>query len=245
MPDSAGTFVASVIAGAEDKCPGLAPGARLHVHRVFTSSKLSYTSWFLDAFNYVLHSGIDVLNLSIGGPDYLDAPFTDKVRELSAAGVIFVSAAGNDGPLWGTLNNPADQADVIGVGGIDFADRLARFSSRGMTTHELPGGYGRPKPDVLAYGKGVQGESTTLRSRARPDERATTMAHATHVGIIASPPLTRAPTRSACGGFRFTHLWRLSTAVGHERRLARGHRRRRAARVGRARPRPRRHAGAH
>ena len=33
-----------------------------------------------------------------------------------------------------TLNNPADQMDVIGVGGINFEDQIARFSSRGMTT---------------------------------------------------------------------------------------------------------------
>lgn len=36
--------------------------------------------------------------------------------------------------LTSTLNNPADQMDVIGVGGIDFEDNIARFSSRGMTT---------------------------------------------------------------------------------------------------------------
>ncbi len=45
-----------------------------------------------------------------------------------------VSAIGNDGPLYGTLNNPADMMDVIGVGGINFEDEIARFSSRGMTT---------------------------------------------------------------------------------------------------------------
>ena len=45
-----------------------------------------------------------------------------------------VSAIGNDGPLYGTLNNPADMMDVIGVGGINFQDEVARFSSRGMTT---------------------------------------------------------------------------------------------------------------
>lgn len=37
-------------------------------------------------------------------------------------------------PQFSTLNNPADQMDVIGVGGIDFEDNIARFSSRGMTT---------------------------------------------------------------------------------------------------------------
>lgn len=39
-----------------------------------------------------------------------------------------------------TLNNPADQMDVIGVGGINFEDQIAKFSSRGMTTWELPQG---------------------------------------------------------------------------------------------------------
>ncbi len=68
-----------------------------------------------------------------------------------------ISAIGNDGPLYGTLNNPADQNDVIGVGGIDEWDNLAGFSSRGMSTWELPTGYGRVKPDVVAYGKDVHG----------------------------------------------------------------------------------------
>ena len=47
--------------------------------------------------------------------------------------------------------------DVIGVGGVDFAEKLAGFSSRGMTTWELPLGYGRVKPDLVAYGQSVQG----------------------------------------------------------------------------------------
>jgi membrane-bound transcription factor site-1 protease len=78
---------------------------------------------------------------------------------MSANGIIVVSAIGNDGPLWGTLNNPADQPDVIGVGGIDYAGAMAAFSSRGMTTWELPLGYGRVKPDIVAYGKDVSGSS--------------------------------------------------------------------------------------
>lgn len=70
-----------------------------------------------------------------------------------------VSAIGNDGPNWGTLNNPADMADVVGVGGIDYSDNIAPFSSRGVTTWELPGGAGRIKPDVVAFGKDVQGSA--------------------------------------------------------------------------------------
>ncbi|RMX56596.1 hypothetical protein pdam_00002452 [Pocillopora damicornis] len=153
-----GTFVAGVVASSRE-CLGFAPDAELHIFRVFTNSQVSYTSWFLDAFNYAILKKVNVLNLSIGGPDFMDQPFVDKVWELTANGVVMVSAIGNDGPLYGTLNNPADQMDVIGVGGINFEDHIARFSSRGMTTWELPGGYGRVKPDVVTYGSGVRGSS--------------------------------------------------------------------------------------
>lgn len=153
-----GTFVAGVIASSSE-CLGFAPDADLYVFRVFTNSQVSYTSWFLDAFNYAILKRINILNLSIGGPDFLDQPFVDKVWELTANGVVMVSAIGNDGPLYGTLNNPADMMDVIGVGGINFENEIARFSSRGMTTWELPEGYGRVKPDIVSYGSGVRGSA--------------------------------------------------------------------------------------
>ncbi len=70
---------------------------------------------------------------------------TLQVWEITSTGILMVSAIGNDGPLYGTLNNPADQNDVIGVGGVDYADQIASFSSRGMSTWELPIGYGRAK----------------------------------------------------------------------------------------------------
>lgn len=135
-----GTFVAGVIASSKE-CLGFAPDSELYIFRVFTNNQVSYTSWFLDAFNYAILKKVNVLNLSIGGPDFKDHPFVDKVWELTANRVIMVSAIGNDGPLYGTLNNPADQMDVIGVGGINFEDQIAKFSSRGMTTWELPQGY--------------------------------------------------------------------------------------------------------
>ena len=47
---------------------------------------------------------------------------------MTANGVIMISAIGNDGPLYGTLNNPADQMDVIGVGGINFDDQVLEIT---------------------------------------------------------------------------------------------------------------------
>jgi len=73
-----GTFVAGIIASSQD-CLGFAPDSDLYIFRVFTNNQVSYTSWFLDAFNYAILKKIDVLNLSIGGPDFMDHPFVDKV----------------------------------------------------------------------------------------------------------------------------------------------------------------------
>ncbi|EFA78031.1 membrane-bound transcription factor peptidase [Heterostelium album PN500] len=154
-----GTFVAGIIASDYEGCPGFAPDAELYIFRVFNKDKLSFTSWFLDAFNYAIHIGIDVLNLSIGGHDFMDRPFVDKIYEMSANNIVVVSAIGNDGPTYGTLSNPADQSDVIGVGSIDSFDKLSTFSSRGMTTWELPHGYGRVKPDIVTYGSSVLGSN--------------------------------------------------------------------------------------
>eukprot|EP00045_Choanoeca_perplexa_P013597 m.154778 g.154778 ORF g.154778 m.154778 type:complete len:1049 (-) comp16396_c0_seq2:58-3204(-) len=160
-----GTFVAGVIASNAD-CQGLAPDAKLHAYRVFTRKQVSYTSWFMDAFNYAIAQEVDVINLSIGGPDFLDLPFVSKVEELTANGIIMVSAIGNDGPVYGTLNNPGDMNSVIGVGGIDFHHAVASFSSRGMTIWELPRGMGRVKPDIMAYGTSVHGPKPTGGCRA-------------------------------------------------------------------------------
>lgn len=59
--------MAGVIAGIDPECPGLAPDIDMHFFRVFTNDQVSYTSWFLDAFNYAIASSMDIVNLSIGG----------------------------------------------------------------------------------------------------------------------------------------------------------------------------------
>ncbi|MCD9641042.1 Membrane-bound transcription factor site-1 protease [Datura stramonium] len=78
---------------------------------VVMAAMVSYTSWFLDAFNYAIATNMDVLNLSIGGPDYLDLPFVEKVWELTANNIIMVSAIGNDGPLYGRV-----KPDIVAYG---------------------------------------------------------------------------------------------------------------------------------
>ncbi|GKD75185.1 subtilisin-like protease SBT6.1, partial [Tanacetum coccineum] len=74
-----GTFVDRVIAVEDAECLGFATYTEIYAFRVWLQMHsllhVSYTSWFLDACNYAIESNMDVLNLSVGGPDYLDLPF--------------------------------------------------------------------------------------------------------------------------------------------------------------------------
>jgi membrane-bound transcription factor site-1 protease len=88
-----------MVGSQNEECPGLAPEAEIYVFKLFTSEQVSYSSWFLDAFNFVLENNIDIVNLSNGSSDFLDLPFIDKINELTANGVIVVSAIGNEGPF--------------------------------------------------------------------------------------------------------------------------------------------------
>lgn len=154
-----GTFVAGIIASTKKKCSGIASESNLHIYKVFTNQQTSRTSWFLDAFNKAIQNNVHIINLSIGGPDFTDEPFIEKVQEVSKNGIHIISAIGNDGPIFGTVNNPADQNFVIGIGGINIENKISKFSSKGMTTQELPQGYGRIKPDLITYGTQVYGAS--------------------------------------------------------------------------------------
>lgn len=85
----------------------------------------------------------------------------EKVAEVTSAGIIMISAIGNDGPFYGTLNNPADQADVIGVGGIDFSDRCVLGP---LVLGDPPLGSGRRRVRPLGSLPGRQGASAGVCS---------------------------------------------------------------------------------
>ena len=94
--------------------------------------------------------------MSTASKDTEDNPFLEKIDELTAAGVIVVSAIGNDGPTQGTAESPGDLLNVIGVGSLSASlDKVAPFSSRGMTKKSLNYGIGIPKPDVLLPGEEI------------------------------------------------------------------------------------------
>jgi serine protease AprX len=162
-PSGHGTFMAGLIAAHGKTFKGVAPDAKLISLRVLDQDGIGTMHSVLAAFNWVLHnrttSRIKVLNLSFGAPQqssYHRTLLAGVVESAWLAGVAVVAAAGNDGPMPGTVAMPGADPFVITVG--SFADqgtlatnddRESLFSSRGPTRD------GFAKPDVLAPGEHI------------------------------------------------------------------------------------------
>ena len=161
-----GTSMAGSVASIDPECPGTAPDVDLYTFKVFTDDSVSFTSWYLDAINFVHVLRLNMVNISIGGPDWHDWPFVDKFKQLIANGVIVFTSNGNQGPQMGTTNSPADDMWLIAVGSHNGMFDVSNYQSRGMSLQELPRGYGRVKPDILAYADpvltlGIKGKGCT------------------------------------------------------------------------------------
>ena len=76
------------------------------------------------------------------------------VRNVRAAGIVTVHAAGNEGPACGTVSDPAAIYNAsFAVGATGPNDTIASFSSRGPVTAD---GSGRRKPDISAPGVNIR-----------------------------------------------------------------------------------------
>ncbi|TCN44294.1 subtilase family protein [Kribbella orskensis] len=119
---------------------GVAPDARWIAVKIFndrgqatsTGIHLGY-QWLLDPDgNPATADAPNVVNNSwtmAAGTCSLD--FQPDLRNLRAAGIVPVFAAGNYGPTAGTSASPANNPEALAVGSVDDTDTIAPFSSRG------------------------------------------------------------------------------------------------------------------
>ncbi|NLG27685.1 MAG: S8 family serine peptidase, partial [Chloroflexi bacterium] len=156
-----GTLVGATADGVERV--GVAPGAQWIAVKIFTDTGSSYDSWIHQGFQWCLaptrldgsdpdpSRAPDIVNNSWGDDEHPgDTEFGPDVATLRAAGIMTVFAAGNAGPVAGTVGSPASIHGVYAVGATDGTDAIASFSGRG------PSPWGETKPDIAAPGVAVR-----------------------------------------------------------------------------------------
>jgi hypothetical protein len=141
---------------------GMAPGARWIAAKIFNDRGVASASGIHKAFQWVLDpdgnpataDAATVVNnsWSANAPG-CDLTYQLDLRNLRAAGILPVFAAGNAGPGYSSSTSPGNNPDAFAVGATDVFDQIASFSSRG------PSICGEPQavfPELVAPGVSVR-----------------------------------------------------------------------------------------
>jgi minor extracellular serine protease Vpr len=141
---------------------GVAPKAWLGNYRVFTVptpiGHVANTPEIIEAFEAAVADGMDVINFSGGGAqtDPANDALVEAIRNLAAAGVVPVIAAGNDRDDFGngSVGSPGTAPDAIAVAAVSnshvFApalDVVAPGAPGSVTGIPFLGAAGTPAPD--------------------------------------------------------------------------------------------------
>jgi subtilisin family serine protease len=128
-PGDHGTHVAGIIAASMNTTgiTGVAPNVKIMPINVFMGSNTN-ANYIADAIIYAVNNGANVINLSLGSPDYsyiIDYATSYAVSE----GILVIAAAGNSDtyiPMY-----PAALSNVLAVSATDKNDRITSFSNYG------------------------------------------------------------------------------------------------------------------
>ena len=141
-----GTHVAGLIAGST---VGVAPAVEL-TNVIMLPGGTGNLSDFISAIELIAgNPEISILNLSAGILGYRDG-MRSAVAAVLRAGVLPVVAIGNEGR--NTSRSPGNYREVISVGAINKAEKVANFSGGGSMVVESQS---YPIPDLVAPGEEV------------------------------------------------------------------------------------------
>jgi len=124
-----GTHVSSTIA-ANGKIKGVAPEVELYVLKVAKTSGGLDSAAIAKALYWCRDNGMDVVNMSLGGPAP-DSGIAAACKACYDAGIVLVASAGNYGRDYGVLY-PAKLPEVIATAAVDVNKQVADFSAYGM-----------------------------------------------------------------------------------------------------------------
>lgn len=180
-PHGHGTGLAGAVA-ADNTAPGgiygIAPQADLFAYRAVGEDGGGHADDVAAAIDRAAADGADVvvLGLETPGNDSLVA----RAIEAHSDAVLFVAAAGNDGPRLETITPPAAHENVLAVGAIDRDARVVDDSSRGRPGDSFCACRGAI--DVVAAGDRV---TTTARHAGYRRLTGTSIAAAQIAGVAA------------------------------------------------------------
>jgi len=132
QPNFHGTAIASILAARAPDYTGLAPNAELYAAAVFerdkTRGEFASTVSLVRALDWLVSSGVDVINISLAGPPnrLLEAALNHAAKR----DMLIVAAAGNGGPLAKPMY-PAAYDSVIAVTAVDTKGQVFRLANRG------------------------------------------------------------------------------------------------------------------
>ncbi len=132
LPAFHGTAIASIIAASAADFHGLAPNAEVYAAAVFEEDaergEIASTVSLVRALDWLISSGVDVVNISLAGPPnrLLEA----ALKRAAERDVLVLAAAGNGGPVAKPMY-PAAYDSVVAVTAVDAGGRVFRLANRG------------------------------------------------------------------------------------------------------------------
>nr|POE78995.1 subtilisin-like protease sbt1.8 [Quercus suber] len=167
--DGHGTHTASTAAGspvgnaslfgyAIGTARGMATHSRVAMYKVCWNS-VCYGSDILAGLDWAIKDGVDIISLSAGGGSdpYFDDPIAFGAFTAVEKGIFFSCAAGNSGPMSGTVINTAPWIMTVGAGTLDrdFPAYVSLGNKNRFTGTSLYSGQGMGNKQIgLVYKNG-------------------------------------------------------------------------------------------
>ena len=197
-----GSHCAGVIAASDPVwgIRGFAPDAEIHVCKLFPGGQISQ---LIEALEYCIEQGIDVVNMSLGGGTPSEALERQIVRARQA-GVACIAAAGNSG---GPVQYPASSPNVLAVAALGKLGEFPPDSYHTETVSPDADGQGYFSAKFSCFGPQVDvcAPGVAIVSSVPPNNFAawdgTSMA-APHITGLAALILAHRPEFQGLGGTR-------------------------------------------
>ena len=132
LPTFHGTAIASIIAGSGADYLGIAPSSEVFAAGVFEEDEkrgeIASTVSLVLALDWLISSGVDVVNISLAGPP--NRLLETALKRASESNVTILAAAGNGGPVAEPMY-PAAYPMVVAVTAVDSQGQVFRLANRG------------------------------------------------------------------------------------------------------------------